>query len=573
MSYRAEIAEMLRKMPSDWHRQYRVGRATLARNGGPVLPDAPTPEQAMLIIANTAGGNFDTDKPTGDQPVPKAVRDAAMKGLRLSYKNNYGGWEFFGIARAIQLALVPKVPMRTRERMVRYLEAHEKDKAGSNFGNDAKPSRGYMAWLNWGGDPAVAWNERDGIKRATYGAARRRNSAASTAAVKVGAKVGLKGAGKLVPVVGEALMAYDMTQEGRRLYRERKEGKKHSLREAGARLASSALVGSEGVAWAQKKLEGRKAKKNPTNTIKYDREEGELVVPPGYVVRLTKLGKMRSDPERVARLAELVPERETHAFALHPANWASTFASLSGKDRDKVMGFKPEAVLLTPDTLVGEMKLASRYLWHGNEEDALAYRDSVRRLTDVDIQMYRQPELLVPRTQAVRAAKKNPRDLRGRFVPPRYLAGLSASEKKQRIAELTASRDAYGTGDFSELPSDRLARKKGLVKMSPYSRAARERGIEWRGSTDEMAGRVLAYYGVRSGKRELSEALRQSYARGLAAWKSGGHRPGATARNWADARVHSFVTGGKTTWTGDADLFRSLPKSLRAAIERQGVTP
>lgn len=258
---------MLRRMPPDWHRQYRVGRATLARNGGPVLPDAPTPEQAMLIIANTAGGNFDTDKPTGDQPVPKAVRDAAMKGLRLSYKNNYGGWEFFGIARAIQLALVPKVPLRTRERMVRYLEAHEKDKAGSNFGNDAKPSRGYMAWLNWGGDPAVAWNERDGISRATYGASARRTNGVKTTAVeaaaKIGAKVGIKGGGKFLPVVGEALMAYDVTQEGRRLYRERRSGKTHSLRETGARLAGSALVGSEGVEWAQKKLEARKAKKNP----------------------------------------------------------------------------------------------------------------------------------------------------------------------------------------------------------------------------------------------------------------------------------------------------------------------
>lgn len=169
MSYRAEIGEMLRKMPSDWHRQYRVGRATLARNGGPVLPDVPTPEQAMLILGNTAGGNFDPDVARGDQPVPKAVRDAAMKGLRLSFRNNYGGWEFFGIARAIQLALVPKISMRSRERMVRYLESHEKDKAGSNFGNDAKPSRGYMAWLNWGGDPAMAWNARDGISRATYG--------------------------------------------------------------------------------------------------------------------------------------------------------------------------------------------------------------------------------------------------------------------------------------------------------------------------------------------------------------------------------------------------------------------
>lgn len=137
---------------------------------------------------------------------------------------------------------------------------------------------------------------------------------------------------------------------------------------------------------------------NPAPKVAYDRDEGELVVPPGYAVRLTKLGRMGSAPERVARLAELVPARETHAFALHPENWAGTFASLTGKDRQKVMSFKPEAIALTPDTLVGEMKIASRYLWHGDDADALAYRDSVRRLADADIRAYRQPELLVPRT-------------------------------------------------------------------------------------------------------------------------------------------------------------------------------
>lgn len=279
MSYRAEIAQMLRKMPSGWRRQYQIGRDTLARNGGPVLPDVPTPEQAMLILANTAGGNPDTDTPRGDQPVPTAVRDAAMKGLRLSYRNNYGGWEFFGIARAIQLALVPEIPMRTRERMVRYLSDHERDKAGTGFGDDRAPSNGYMAWLNWGGDPAVAWNKRDGIKRATYGASAKRKNGAASAAAKVGAKFGLKGAAKFVPVVGEAVMAYDVTREGRKLYRERKGGKKHSLREAGARLAGSAFVGSEGVEWAQKKLEARKAKKNPryTSAVRTDPELWEEV--------------------------------------------------------------------------------------------------------------------------------------------------------------------------------------------------------------------------------------------------------------------------------------------------------
>ena len=173
MSYHDEIADMLRRMPPGWQRQYLVGRETLVGNGGPALPKVPTPEQALYILSNSAGGNFDPETPWGDQPVPRAVRNAAMKGLRLSYRNNYGGWEFFGIARAIQLSLVPKVSLRTRERMVRYLNDHAKDKAGQGFGNDAHPSKGYMAWLNWGGDPAVAWNTRDGIRRAAYGASTR----------------------------------------------------------------------------------------------------------------------------------------------------------------------------------------------------------------------------------------------------------------------------------------------------------------------------------------------------------------------------------------------------------------
>jgi hypothetical protein len=163
---RAEIVGMLRAMPTKWRRAYNTARRTLADNGGPVLPDVPTPEQAMLILANTAGGNRDIDQPTGDQPVPQNVRDEAMHGLRLSYKHDYPGWEFFGIARAIQLVLAPGVPMRTRERMKRYLESHQKDKLAPHYGDEERPSNGYMAMLNWGGDAGLAWNED--VKRATY---------------------------------------------------------------------------------------------------------------------------------------------------------------------------------------------------------------------------------------------------------------------------------------------------------------------------------------------------------------------------------------------------------------------
>ena len=49
--------------------------------------------------------------------------------------------------------------------------------------------------------------------------------------------------------------------------------------------------------------------------------------------------------------------------------------------------------------------------------------------------------------------------------------------------------------------------------------------------------------------------LKKVYNRGMAAWKTG-HRPGANQQQWAYARVNSFITGGKTRTTGDADLWK-----------------
>lgn len=47
--------------------------------------------------------------------------------------------------------------------------------------------------------------------------------------------------------------------------------------------------------------------------------------------------------------------------------------------------------------------------------------------------------------------------------------------------------------------------------------------------------------------------LRTVYNRGLAAWRTG-HRPGASPQAWAYARVHSYVTKGKTWYTADKNL-------------------
>jgi len=49
--------------------------------------------------------------------------------------------------------------------------------------------------------------------------------------------------------------------------------------------------------------------------------------------------------------------------------------------------------------------------------------------------------------------------------------------------------------------------------------------------------------------------LKKVYNRGVAAWRTG-HRPGTTPQQWGHARVNSFMTGGKTRTTGDADLWK-----------------
>ena len=173
--------------------------------------------------------------------------------------------------------------------------------------------------------------------------------------------------------------------------------------------------------------------------------------------------------------------------------------------------------------------------------------------------------------------KENPRrrkyvDVKGRSIPARYLKGLPKDLQEQRIKELGKSRDAYKRGDYSELPTDRAARKLGLVKKSAYSEVAEDRGIEWRGDAYDMAQRVFRYYKSRGSDDQIdafADALTSSYNKGLAAWKSGGHRPGATAKNWAVARVASLVVGGKTAWTADRKEFSVLPAAIRKKIIAQ----
>lgn len=150
---RKQIERWLETAPSDWVGQFRSGFRKAQPGKSPVL----NIDNALAVLGITAGGRPSGDRAEGSYPVPDGVREEAMHGLELSWENNYGAWDFIGIARAIQLATQPGVPQSTLSRMSAYFSRHVKDKQSRRFGNDSDPSRGYMAWLNWGGDAGYRW--------------------------------------------------------------------------------------------------------------------------------------------------------------------------------------------------------------------------------------------------------------------------------------------------------------------------------------------------------------------------------------------------------------------------------
>ena len=87
---------------------------------------------------------------------PDSVAAAAKRGLELRAKqppSNRAGTPV-GIRRASQLANREPVSLSTIKRMVSYFARHEVDKQGEGWGKDSK---GYQAWLLWGGDAGASW--------------------------------------------------------------------------------------------------------------------------------------------------------------------------------------------------------------------------------------------------------------------------------------------------------------------------------------------------------------------------------------------------------------------------------
>jgi hypothetical protein len=87
---------------------------------------------------------------------PQGARNNAKRGLELRREFGRGGTAV-GVARARDISNGKSLPLETINRMVSYFARHEVDKKGENWGNASNPSRGYIAWLLWGGDAGKTW--------------------------------------------------------------------------------------------------------------------------------------------------------------------------------------------------------------------------------------------------------------------------------------------------------------------------------------------------------------------------------------------------------------------------------
>ena len=143
----AKVQQLLLDPPPSWAKVYR--RYGLS---------SPTPEQLVWEVLDFTPSMADAG-PTGEcrHIVPEDVQRAALIGLELSHKRRYASESGIGLARSVQLSLSPVVWDRTVKRMAAYFIRHRKDPMGKNFGDTERPSKGYMAWMNWGGYPGWEW--------------------------------------------------------------------------------------------------------------------------------------------------------------------------------------------------------------------------------------------------------------------------------------------------------------------------------------------------------------------------------------------------------------------------------
>jgi hypothetical protein len=138
-----------------------------------------------------------------------------------------------------------------------------------------------------------------------------------------------------------------------------------------------------------------------------------------------------------------------------------------------------------------------------------------------------------------------------KFRPKKYFSGLSQTKRAKRAKEI----QKFGS--------------MGFKNPRAYKGFQTDKGVKTRSSQYTLRWNRL-YPDAKSLSQRAKATgvperfLRESYNRGLAAWRTG-HRPGATQQQWGYARVSSFLLCGKTHYSTDADLVREAKAASAAA--------
>jgi hypothetical protein len=148
---------------------------------------------------------------------------------------------------------------------------------------------------------------------------------------------------------------------------------------------------------------------------------------------------------------------------------------------------------------------------------------------------------------------------------PRYLRGLSTSEKFDKMFEIRFYKLKEKHGKIS--PKNKY--KSSIVdkKYSSYKSKSKKVSSYTKDWNKKYGEKSISL----SAKSKISgvplSILKKVYNKGLAAWRGGSHRPGASQHQWGVSRVNSFLTCGKTWYFPDHKLaqeaMKKSPKSRK----------
>jgi hypothetical protein len=135
---------------------------------------------------------------------------------------------------------------------------------------------------------------------------------------------------------------------------------------------------------------------------------------------------------------------------------------------------------------------------------------------------------------------------------PRYMRGLSEEEKFEKkfdIKYYQLKEKKTGEKKYSPIKTDKSYKTYNKNKISKYTE-------KW--NKEYPDAKTLKQKSKISGVP--IDILEKVNDKGMAAWRGGQHRPGASQKSWGISRVNSFLTCGKTFYFPDHELVKDAMK-------------